>query len=117
LGLLALIALPLGARAAQSFDAKAFQQAQAAGNSILVDVYASWCPVCRKQQPIIEGIVKQRPNLVVYKVDFDADKDALKRFGVRPQSTLIVFKGKKEVSRSTGDTDPARIGALVAKGF
>jgi thiol-disulfide isomerase/thioredoxin len=111
------VALPLGVQAAQSFNAKTFQQAQAAGKTILVDVYASWCPVCRKQQPIIQSISQQRPNLVVYRVDFDADKDVLKRFRVQSQSTLIVFKGKNEVSRSVGDTDPSRIQALVAKGF
>jgi thiol-disulfide isomerase/thioredoxin len=117
MGLIALVALPLGVQAAQSFNAKTFQQAQAAGKTILVDVYASWCPVCRKQQPIIQSISQQRPNLVVYRVDFDADKDVLKRFRVQSQSTLIVFKGKNEVSRSVGDTDPSRIQALVAKGF
>jgi len=117
MGLIALVALPFGAQAAQSFNAKTFQQAQAAGKTILVDVYASWCPVCRKQQPIIQSISQQRPNLVVYRVDFDRDKDALKRFRVQSQSTLIVFKGKQEVSRSVGDTDPARIQALVAKGL
>ena len=116
-GLIALIALPFGAQAAQSFNAKSFEQAQAAGKTILVDVYASWCPVCRKQQPTIQSISQQRPNLVVYRVDFDRDKDALKRFRVQSQSTLIVFKGKNEVSRSVGDTDPARIQALIAKGF
>jgi thiol-disulfide isomerase/thioredoxin len=116
-GLIALIALPFGAQAAQSFNAKTFQQAQAAGKTILVDVYASWCPVCRKQQPIIQSISQRRPNLVVYRVDFDRDKDALKRFRVQSQSTLIVFKGKNEVSRSVGDTDPSRVQALIAKGF
>jgi hypothetical protein len=30
---------------------------------------------------------------------------------------LIVFKGSKEVARSTGETDPAPLRALVAKAF
>jgi len=54
---------------------------------------------------------------VIYEVDFDTAKDTLKRFRVQQQSTLIVFKGTKEISRSTGDTDPARIRALIAQGF
>jgi thiol-disulfide isomerase/thioredoxin len=105
------------AQAAQSFDAKAFKQAQAVGKTILVDVTAPWCPTCRQQRPIIHEIEKQRPNLVVYEVDFDTAKNTLKRFRVQYQSTLIVFRGGTEVGRSTGDTDPARIRALVAKGF
>lgn len=112
-----LAMLSIGALARQPFDAKAFEQAQAAGKTILIDVYASWCPVCKKQQPIIGQLEKDRPALVVYTLDFDRDKAALKAFGVQSQSTLIVFKGTKEVGRSTGDTDPARISALLSKGF
>jgi hypothetical protein len=50
-------------------------------------------------------------------VDFDTAKDVLKRFRVTQQSTLIVFRGKSEVGRSTGDTNPASIRRLVASGF
>jgi len=50
-------------------------------------------------------------------VDFDAAKDVLRRFRVQHQSTLIMFKGRTEVGRSTGDTDPNRIQALVSKGL
>jgi len=112
-----LLFLPLDALARQPFDAKAFEQAQAAGKTILIDVYASWCPVCKKQQPVIGRLEKEKPGLVVYEVDFDRDKNVLKQFRVQSQATLIVFKGGTEVGRSTGDSDPSRIQALVAKGF
>jgi hypothetical protein len=34
---------------------------------------------------------------------------------VQKQSTLIVFKGKQEAGRSTGDTNAGSIAALVGK--
>lgn len=112
----AVLALtPLTAEAAQPYDAKAFAEAQAAGKSILIDVHAPWCPTCTQQKPVIESLEKANPKLVVFLVDFDTAKDALKQFKVQYQSTLIAFKGKAEVARSTGDTDPQVIGALVAK--
>ena len=117
LGLAALLAASTAAVAGQPFDAAAFQEAQAAGKPILLDVTASWCPTCKRQHPTISSIEKERPDLVVYEVDFDTAKDVLKQFGVRSQSTLIVFKGTSEVGRSTGVTDPDGIRALVAKGF
>jgi thiol-disulfide isomerase/thioredoxin len=113
----ATVAMPSLANAGQPFDAKAFQASQAAGKSILVDVTASWCPTCRQQRPIVEEIEKEHPDLVVYDVDFDTAKDTLRQFRVRQQSTLIVFKGAKEIARSTGETDPAPLHALVAKAF
>jgi thioredoxin 1 len=114
---LVLLLLPLGAVAREPFDAKAFEQAQAAGKTVLIDVYASWCPVCKKQQPTIARIEKEKPGLIVYEVNFDSDKSVLKTFGVQAQATLIVFKGAKEVGRSTGESDPGRIQALVEKGL
>jgi thioredoxin 1 len=113
----ATVAMPSVASAGQPFDAKAFQASQAAGKSILVDVTAPWCPTCRQQRPIVEEIEKEHPDLVVYEVDFDTAKNALRQFRVQHQSTLIVFKGAKEVARSTGETDPAPLRSLVAKAF
>ena len=101
----------------QPFDAKAFQASQAAGKSILVDITASWCPTCKQQKPIVQEIEKEHLDLVVYDVDFDTAKDVLRQLRVQHQSTLIVFKGQKEVARSTGETDPAPLRSLVAKAF
>jgi thiol-disulfide isomerase/thioredoxin len=115
--LIALVVASGAAMARQPYDATGFQKAQAAGKTILVDVYASWCPVCRKQQPTIQSLEKARPGLVVYVVDFDKAKDVLRKFNAQSQSTLIVFKGTKEVGRSVGVSDPESIKALVAKGF
>lgn len=112
-----VIASSMVAQAGQPFDPGAFQQAQAAGKSVLIDVTAPWCPTCKQQRPAVQEIERSTPSLVVYEVDFDSAKDVLKRFRVQSQSTLIIFKGTNEVGRSTGETDPAKIKALVAKGL
>ena len=117
LGFTALLGLSFGANAAQPYNAGAFQEAQKTGKAILLHVTAPWCPTCKAQHPIIANIEKARPGLVVYNIDFDTSKDALREFRVQSQSTLIVFKGNREVGRSTGDTKPGGIEALVAKGF
>jgi thiol-disulfide isomerase/thioredoxin len=114
LGFIVLLAAS-PANAAQPFDAKAFQAAQAAGKAILIDVYAPWCPVCRRQQPVIESLRKEKPALVVFRVDFDSAKDVLRQFNAQRQGTLIMFKGTKEVGRLIYDADPGNIRALVAK--
>lgn len=112
-----LLVPPLAAEAGQAYDAKAFAAAQDAGKSILVDVTAPWCPTCAKQKPTVQGLETSQPKLVVFDVDFDSAKDVLKQFRTTSQSTLIMFKGKTEMGRSTGETDPAAIAALVGKGL
>jgi thiol-disulfide isomerase/thioredoxin len=99
------------------FDQKAFEAAQAAGQPILIDVSAPWCPVCWVQAPILARLTGEprMKSMVVFTVDFDSQKDLLRKLNVQKQSTLIVFRGKKEVGRSTGDTNPGRIEALLNK--
>jgi thiol-disulfide isomerase/thioredoxin len=101
----------------RAFDQKAFAEAQKAGKPIFVGVHASWCPTCKAQDPIL-GELMSAPkfkDLVYFVIDFDAQKDAVKAFGVRTQSTLIAFKGDKETGRSVGDTNRASIAALLDK--
>lgn len=99
------------------YTQKAFESAQRAGKPILVDVWASWCPTCKAQQAVIDSFVSNPKfrDLVVLSMDFDVQKDAVKFFRARQQSTLIVFKGTSEVARSVGDTNAASIEAMVAK--
>jgi thiol-disulfide isomerase/thioredoxin len=59
------------------FDAAAFAEAQKEGKPILIDVFAVWCPVCRAQNPILVQLTREPKykDLVVFKVDFDTQKD------------------------------------------
>lgn len=95
----------------------AFDAALKSGKPILVWVHASWCPTCKAQAPILARIESEPRygDLMVFMVDFDSQKDALKRFGVRMQSTLIAFKAGKETGRSVAETDPKSLAALVAR--
>jgi thioredoxin 1 len=95
----------------QKFTLAAFEAAQAAGKSVLVEVTAPWCPTCKAQAPII-GSLLAKPEfkgMAVFEVDFDSQKDVLARLKVQRQSTIITFKGKAEVSRTTGETNAAAI--------
>jgi thioredoxin 1 len=114
---LALPALSLASAMTRNFDQKAFEAAQAAGKPILVEVHAPWCPTCKAQAPILSKLMSEPKfkNMVSFKIDFDSQKDLLRKFNVQRQSTLIVFKGKKEAGRSTGDTDAGSIAALLGK--
>jgi thiol-disulfide isomerase/thioredoxin len=108
------------AGAAQAADTKPFTQAafdaaKATGKPVLVEVTAPWCPTCKAQKPILSEL-KASPkfkDLMVFEIDFDSQKDALRALDVQQQSTLITYKAGQEVGRSTGDTNRSSIEALL----
>lgn len=98
-----------------AFTQQGFEAAQNAGRPILVEITASWCPTCKAQKPILSQLTAEPKfkDLVVFEVDFDSQKDVVKAFRARMQSTLIALKGQTEVGRSVGDTDAKSIESLL----
>jgi len=94
-----------------------FDNLQKAGKPTLVMIYAEWCPTCRAQAPIVSELLgkPEFKALTALKVDFDQQKDVVKGFKARSQSTLIVFKRGREVGRTTGDTKKETIAAMLKK--
>ncbi|WP_246413024.1 thioredoxin family protein [Methylobacterium brachythecii] len=118
LGAMATLGIPV-AQAADfvPYTPEALAAAQKAGKPILVEISAPWCPICKTQKPILSklGMDPRFKDLQVFDVDFDSQKPALKTLNARMQSTLIAFKGEKEVGRSIGETQPEWIEGLVEK--
>lgn len=109
---------PLFAQAAgQPYTQDKLDALNKAGKPALVFIHAPWCPTCRAQDAVLDKLLltAEFKPLTTLKVDFDDQRDVVKAFGVRYQSTLIVFKGGKEVARVTGETDSDKIAALLRK--
>jgi thioredoxin 1 len=115
-----VLALAAGLAAAaepRPFSQQEFDKLARDGKPVVVDVAATWCPTCKAQKPIVDGLAGQAAyrDVTVLTVDFDADKPVLKEFKVGMQSTLIAFKAGKEVARSVGDTSGSGIETLFRK--
>ncbi len=120
MGLVALAVFaptPVYARESVPFTRAAFEAAQKDGKSILIEISASWCPTCRAQKPIIEGLLDSAKfkDMVAFRIDFDDQADEVRAMGAQTQSTLITFKGITEAGRSVGDTNPASIEELLGR--
>lgn len=117
--MLLLIGLSSMAAAAgsQPFDASAFKAAQTAGKPIVVEIHADWCPECKAQNRVLDrlGSEPRYAGLVRLRIDYDGQKNLVKQFKARQQSTLIVYKGDKELARAVGITSEDEIRALVDK--
>ena len=101
----------------RSFSQQDFDNLTREGKPVVLDISATWCPTCKAQKPIIDGLMKQSTykDVTLMTIDFDSAKPTLKKFKVTIQSTLVAFKGDKEVGRSSGDTTPEGIEGLIKK--
>lgn len=97
---------PAEALATRAYSAGAVKSAIASGKEVVVHVYAPWCLQCRAQASILAGI--SSPGVTVYRVDHDGQGDVVKALGV-PRSTIIAYKGGKEVGRMSWGTSEASV--------
>ena len=114
---LAMSAVVAAAAEPRPYSQQEFDRLAHDGKPVLVDVAATWCPTCKVQKPLVEGLATgpSYKDVAVLTVDFDADKPTLRKLKVGMQSTLIAFKGGKELGRSVGDTTSAGIEGLFKK--
>ena len=107
---------------AQAFDKEPYTQERfdeltAAGEVVLIDVYATWCPTCAKQQEAIAAYVEANPDnkFTVLVVDFDDNKDLVRQFRAPRQSTLLLYKGSEQFWFSVAESRPEVIAAELDK--
>ncbi|MEN9587244.1 MAG: hypothetical protein RIT15_819 [Pseudomonadota bacterium] len=99
------------------YDPITVAKAQASGKSYALAFHADWCPTCKAQAKVFEGL-KNDPkfkNITIYNVDYDGETELKKLLKVRGQSTLIVYKGAKETARSVADTSVGGLKQILAK--
>lgn len=109
--------LAASAQAGQAYTQATFEQLTQQGKPVLVEVHADWCSTCKAQANITDALLREAPyrGITTLRVDYDKQKDVLKKLRVNKQSTLIVFRNGKEVGRSLGDTSEEGIENLLKK--
>jgi thioredoxin 1 len=69
----------------------------------LVDFWATWCPPCRIQNPIIEQVANEIGGVArIAKLDVDHNPQSARAHQVQNIPTLIIFKDGKPVQRFVG---------------
>jgi len=77
---------------------------------VLVDMYATWCPPCKKIAPVLNRLAPTYKGKVAFvKVNVEKVPDKARKYRVQFVPTLLVFKNGKETERIQGAPPEARL--------
>lgn len=103
----------------EAFTAERFQVLQAEGRTVVIDVWAPWCPTCRNQAPKLEALLAE-PAFAEFaglKLHWDDQRELAKQLGAPRQSTVFVFKGSEQRAMSVAETDLDRLREVYRTGL
>ncbi len=95
----------------------------AAGKTVFLDFFTTWCPTCRSQERAIGGLRVKNPaydeNMVFIMIDWDfhASSPISKKLKIPRRSTLVVLRGDQELGRIVAGTSPVQIKKLMNLGL
>ena len=93
-----------------TFNKKLFDKAQSEGKIVIISSWIKYCSSCASQMRVLnqaknEGKLLDVNFQNIEYFSFDVtNKEIAELFNVKFQTTLLIFKDKKEVYRSLGET-------------
>ena len=98
-----------------NFTIETFNNAKTLGKTIVINSYESWCGTCSKQTKILNQAEKEFSDVVFLSYEQSQNKDIAKELGIKFWTTIVVYKGREEVTRIIGQTDKKVIYAAIRK--
>lgn len=119
--LIAILALVAAGGAAfadfTTFEQTKFEALVKSKAPVVVHTHEWWCPTCRVQANVLEGLQKDPKfsKVTMLRASPGGDRATLEPLKAASRSIIIVFAGGKEIGRLNWITDETQIRALIEK--
>ena len=99
-----------------NFTVEKFEEAKKNGETIVVTAWNKYCGTCKKQKVVLDQAEKDFKNVLFLYYSHPKMKDVAKYLKIDHRSTILVYKGNEEVSRTIGQVDRSSIYTSIQKG-
>ena len=96
-----------------TFNNEIFQKAQLEGKTVVINSWNETCTTCKAQIKILDQAEKEFKDVLFLSFEQTEDKNIAKQLGIDYWTTIVVYKNNKEVYRSIGQTNKAKIYELI----
>jgi len=100
-----------------NFSMEIFENVKAEGKTIVINSYNIFCTTCAKQTKILDQAQKEFKEIIFFSYDQKKNEDIAKKLGIDFWTTIVIYKGNKEVARIIGQTDKKIIYSAIKKGI
>ena len=96
-----------------TFTNEIFNKAQLEGKTVVINSWEKSCTTCKRQIKILDQAENEFKDVLFLSFEQTKDKDIAKQLDIDYWTTIVVYKNNKEVHRSIGQTNKAKIYELI----
>ena len=100
-----------------NFTIETFEEAKKNGDVIVITAWAKYCWTCKKQKVVLDQAEKDFKDVLFLYYNHPKMKDIAKYLKIDHRSTILVYKGNIEISRTIGLLDKSAIYSNIKKGI
>jgi len=96
-----------------TFTIDKFEKAQLEGKVVVINSWNKTCYTCGKQVKILNEAEKEFKNVLFLSFEQQRDIEIAKLLGIEYWTTIVAYKGNKEIYRSIGQTNKSKIYSAI----
>ena len=97
-----------------NFTFEKFNKAQKEGKIVVVNSWNKTCSTCAKQVKILNDAEKKYSDIIFLSFEQQNNERIAKYLSIEYWTTIVIFKNDKEIYRSIGQTDKAKIYSAIS---